>query len=92
MKTKTTTTTEMRKAAHKLITLCNQFDKTGDELCGNITSAREWDKIQNELGEKAREIEDLFRDMVTELNTILCAGDAIDIHDYYRLRKEPIEA
>ena len=78
----------MRKAAHKLITLCNQFDKTGDELCGNITSAREWDKIQDELGEKAREIEQTFRDMLGELNLILFAGDVLDFHDHYTLQKE----
>lgn len=80
----------MRKAAHVLISLCNQFDKTGDQLCGNITSAREWDKIQNELGEKAREIEQTVRDMINELNVILCAGDVLDIHDYYRLDKETL--
>lgn len=89
MKTKTTTTTEMRKAAHKLINLCNQFDKTGDELC-KAQTAKDYDWNQECLYDKAREIEDLFRDMVTELNTILCAADAIDIHDYYKLHKEPL--
>lgn len=57
MKTKTTTTTEMRKAAHKLITLCNQFDQTGNRFC-KVINARDWDMTQDELKEKAREIEE----------------------------------
>lgn len=88
MKTKTTTT-EMRKAAHKLITLCNNFDKAGDLLC-KAGNCRDYNNAQEELDLNARMIEDLMKEMTTELNAILCVGDAIDIHDYYRLTKGTI--
>lgn len=77
----------MRKAAHKLITLCNQFDQTGDRLC-KVFNARDWDKTQDELGEKACEIERTFRDMLDELNLILFVGNVLDSHDHYTLQKE----
>lgn len=89
MKTKTTTTTEMRKSAHNLITLCNQFDQTSDRLY-KVVNARDWDKTQDEIREKAREIEQTFRDMLHELNVILCTGDVLDVQDFYRLNKETL--
>ena len=89
MKPKTTTTTKMRKAAHNLITLCNQFDQTGDRLY-KVVNAREWDRTQDEIREKAREIEHTLRDMLNELNVILCAGDVLDIQDFYRISKETL--
>lgn len=81
----------MRKAAHKLITLCNEFDKTGNDLC-KAGNARDFAWNQEHLYDKAREIEQLFYNLTSELNAILCAADAIDIHDYYKLRKETFKA
>lgn len=83
---KAKTTDNLRSLLTRARLTLKDYDSSS-ALLVNARNGYEYDEAQAGMTENAQKLEELMKQMISELNVILSEADAIDIHEYYRMHK-----